>query len=59
MDGVSSHVFGRMASFCYLPEEAENDASCCQGNQRDTVAQGINGLYEDIKRDLKERGTPL
>ena len=39
----------------YSPEEAENYASGREGNQRDTVAQGINGLHQNIERDLQRR----
>lgn len=59
MDDFLSHVSGRIAYFCHLPEEAKNYASGCKGNQRDTVAQGVNGLHQNIKRDLKERKVHL
>lgn len=42
-------------SFPYSPEEAENYASGREGNQRDTVAQGINSLHQNIERDLQRR----
>lgn len=38
-----------------LPEEAKNHASRREGDQRDAVAQGVDGLYQDIKRDLQRK----
>lgn len=45
----------RIAHFCYSPEEAKNYAPRCKGDQRDAVAQGVNGLHQNIKRDLQRK----
>lgn len=55
MNSLPSPVFGRITTFCCLPEEAKNYASCCKGDQRDAVAQGVNGLHQNVERDLKEK----
>ena len=52
---LSHLVFGRITHFCCLPEEAKNYASCCKGDQRHAVAQGVNGLHQNVERDLKEK----
>lgn len=50
-----SRIRCRMARFCYSPEEAKNDAPCREGDQRDAVAQGVNGLHQDVERDLQRK----
>ena len=55
MGDFPSPGFGRITQFCYLPEEAKNYASCCKGDQRGTVAQGVHGLHQNVERDLKEK----
>lgn len=54
-----SCILCRITNFCSLPEEAQNYASCCKRHQRDTVAQGVNGLHQNIKRDLQRKKMDL
>lgn len=49
------HVLCRTAHSCYSPEQAKNHASRREGDQRDAVAQGVHGLYQDVKRDLQRK----